>query len=370
MERIECVVIGAGVVGLAIARELAARGKEVLILERAESIGTQTSSRNSEVIHAGLYAPPDWLKTRLCIEGRRRLYAYCELHQIPFKRCGKLLVATSDAQIGQLDALAERARLNGIDDLRRLDAAEIAEFEPELTCRAALLSPSTGIIDSHQLMLALLGDAERDGALLAVRSPFESAEIRDDGFVIHAGDDPLAPLALHARCVINAAGLEASAVAARFRGLPAQCVRRQWFARGNYFSLAQRTPFSHLIYPMPNEAGLGVHLTLDLGGQAKFGPDVEWVDQIAYNVGPARADGFYSAVREYWPGLADGALQPAYAGIRPKLVGPGKAPADFAIDGPAHHGIAGLINLFGIESPGLTASLAIACHVAALLEQP
>ncbi|MEJ0003172.1 MAG: NAD(P)/FAD-dependent oxidoreductase [Pararobbsia sp.] len=368
MERIECVVIGAGVVGLAIARELAARGREVLILEGAGSIGTGTSSRNSEVVHAGLYAPPDWLKTRLCVEGRRRLHAYCELHHIPFRRCGKLVVATDETQLAGLDALAERARRNGVDGLRRLDAAEAAALEPDLRCHAALLSPDTGIVDSHQLMLALLGDAERDGALLAVHSPFESAEVRDDGFVIHAGDDPLAPLTLHARCVVNAAGLEASAVAASLRGLPAQCVRRQWFARGNYFSAAQRVPFSHLIYPLPNPAGLGIHLSLDLGGQARFGPDVEWVDEIAYDVDAARAAQFYPAIREYWPALADDALQPAYSGIRPKLVRQGEANADFAIDGPAHHGIAGLVNLFGIESPGLTASLAIAAHVAGLLE--
>ena len=368
MDRIECVVVGAGVIGLAIAREFAARGHEVLILEAADAIGTATSSRNSEVIHAGIYSPPDWLKTRLCVEGRRRLYAYCELHNVAHERCGKLIVATRDDQVPALDAIAERARANGVEDLRRIDAAEARELEPELACSAALLSPSTGIVDSHQLMLALQGDAERDGAMLAVRSPLISAEVRNDGFIVRAGDDPLAPLALHARWLINAAGLGAPDVAAKIQGLAPNHARKQFFARGNYFSLAGRAPFSRLIYPMPGEAGLGVHLTLDLGGQAKFGPDVEWIDDIAYDVDPARADRFYAAIREYWPALADDALQPAYSGIRPKLSSPGQPAVDFAIDGPARHGVKGLVNLFGIESPGLTACLAIAAHVATLAE--
>lgn len=368
MDRIECVVVGAGVIGLAIAREIAARGHEVLILEHADAIGTGTSSRNSEVIHAGLYSPPDWLKTRFCVEGRRRLYAYCELHHIAHQRCGKLIVATRDDQLAALDALAEKARRNDVGDVRRIDAAEARELEPELSCTGALLSPSSGIVDTHQLMLALQGDAERDGAMLAVRSPLVSAEVRNDGFIVHAGDDPLAPLAIHARWLINAAGLGAVDVASRINGLGPNHVRRQFFARGNYFSLGRRAPFSHLIYPLPVDGGLGVHLTLDLGGQAKFGPDVEWVDEIGYDVDPARADQFYGAIREYWPALGDGELQPAYAGIRPKLSGPGQPAVDFAIDGPSKHGIRGLVNLFGIESPGLTASLAIAAHVAGLAE--
>jgi L-2-hydroxyglutarate oxidase LhgO len=365
MDEIECVVIGAGVVGLAIARELAERGREVIVLEASEAIGTGTSSRNSEVIHAGLYYPRGSLKATLCVRGREMLYEYCAARGVPHQRCGKLVVATARNQLPQLAAIETRGKENGVLDLIRLTGADAQELEPALQCEAAVFSPQTGIVDSHQLLLALQGDAERAGAVCAFHSPVESVEVRAGRFVVTVGGE--SPTTLSAACVINSAGLHANALARKIRGLDARHVPPLYLARGNYFSVSGRAPFSRLIYPMPNEAGLGVHLTIDLGGQARFGPDVEWVDTINYDVDPRRADSFYAAIREYWPELPDGALQPAYAGIRPKLSGPGESAADFVIQGPAAHGVRGLVNLFGIESPGLTASLAIAQRVCELV---
>ncbi|RQH03706.1 NAD(P)/FAD-dependent oxidoreductase [Paraburkholderia dinghuensis] len=364
MDQIDCVVIGAGVVGLAAARALAAKGREVIVLEAAEAIGTGTSSRNSEVIHAGLYYPRGSLKATLCVRGREMLYEYCAARKVAHSRAGKLLVATARNQIPQLEAILARGKENGVFDLTRITGNEALELEPALECVAAVYSPQTGIVDSHELMLALQGDAEHDGAVIALRSPVESIDATPSGFVVNVGGE--APTTVRAASVINSAGLHANALARRIRGLDARHVPPLYLARGNYFSVSTRVPFSRLIYPMPNEAGLGVHLTLDLGGQGRFGPDVEWIDSIDYDVDPHRADGFYAQIRSYWPALPDGALQPAYAGIRPKLSGPGEPAADFMIQGAAAHGVRGLVNLFGIESPGLTASLAIAQRVCEL----
>ncbi|MBL8371839.1 MAG: NAD(P)/FAD-dependent oxidoreductase [Burkholderiaceae bacterium] len=368
MDQIETVVVGAGVVGLAVARALALAGHEVLVMEAADAIGTGTSSRNSEVIHAGLYYEPGSLKARLCVRGRELLYRYCAERGVPHQRCGKLIVATSDAQAGELQRIAARAAANGVHDLAPLTGADARALEPALACVAALHSPSTGIVDSHALMLALLGDLENAGGLLALLSPLKSAlpsvERSHDALVLVANDGT----EIAARTVVNAAGLQAPALARRFQGLDARHVPTAFFAKGNYFTLAGRAPFSHLIYPVPEAAGLGVHLTLDLGGQAKFGPDVQWVDgPDDLVVDAARGDAFYAEVRRYWPALPDGALQPGYAGIRPKISGPGEAAADFVIQGPAVHGVPGLVNLFGIESPGLTSCLAIGEAVVALL---
>lgn len=366
MERIGCAVIGAGVVGLAVARALALAGREVLILEAADDFGTGISARNSEVIHAGLYYPQGSLKAACCADGRRALYAYCESHGIPHRRCGKLIVAATEDQCGELEGIAARGRANGADNLRLLTAAAAKALEPELECVAALLSPDTGIVDSHGLMLALLGDAESHGAVLALRSPVRGGEATGSGFVLDVGGD--APMQLAADVVVNCAGLGAHAVAGALRGLAPEHVPPLHLAKGNYFTLAGRAPFSRLVYPIPEPGGLGVHLTLDLGGQARFGPDVEWIAEEDYRVDPARGEAFYGAIRRYWPRLPDGALQPGYAGIRPKLGGPGSAAADFRIDGPVQHGVAGLVNLFGIESPGLTSALALAARVGAVLE--
>ncbi|KVC92225.1 FAD-dependent oxidoreductase [Burkholderia ubonensis] len=362
MEQTDCVVIGAGVVGLAIARELAARGRETLVLEAADAIGTGASARSSEVIHAGLYYPRGSLKAISCVHGRDLLYEFCETHHVPHRRVGKLLVAASAAQVKQLKAIAARAEENGVLDLMPLTRGEAQTLEPALECVEALFSPSTGIVDSHQLMLALLGDAERNGAVCVLKSPVESIDVlRGARFVVRTGGDT--PAEIEAACVINSAGLGAQALARRTRGLDPRWVPPLYLARGTYFSLSGRAPFSHLVYPMPERAGLGIHLTLDLAGQARFGPDVEWIDAPRYDVDPARAQAFYAPIRAYWPALPDGALQPAYAGVRPKLAGPGEAPADFIVQGVAQHGVRGLVNLFGIESPGLTAALALAQRV-------
>jgi L-2-hydroxyglutarate oxidase LhgO len=365
MDRIECVVIGAGVVGLAIARAMAARGREVIVLEAGEAVGTGTSSRNSEVIHAGLYYPRGSLKAELCVRGRAMLYEYCEARGVPHSRCGKLLVATARNQLPQLAAIQHKAMENGVADLVRVSGAEAMAMEPQLQCVEAVLSPQTGIVDSHQFMLALQGDAERDGANVAFHTPVTDIDARDRCFVVETGGE--SPMRFQAGCVINSAGLYANQIARNIRGLDARHIPPLYFAKGNYFSVSGRTPFERLIYPMPNEAGLGVHLTIDMGGQAKFGPDVEWIQKIDYTVDPQRANSFYAAIRAYWPNLPDDALQPAYAGIRPKLSGPGQPAADFVIQGRAAHGMTGLVNLFGIESPGLTAALAIAEKVAKML---
>ncbi|CAG9172679.1 NAD(P)/FAD-dependent oxidoreductase [Cupriavidus respiraculi] len=365
MEQVDCVVIGAGVVGLAVARALALRGREVVILEAENAFGTITSARNSEVIHAGIYYPTGSLKARLCVAGKAMLYDYCASHHIAHQRCGKLIVATSEAQVATLEGIRAKAAANGVDDLRLLTRDEAQAMEPNLQCHAALLSPSTGIVDSHGLMLALLGDAENAGAMLAVQSPVLSGAVTAEGIQLEVGGDTATTLL--ANTVVNCAGLTAPDMARRIAGMPADRIPPQYYAKGCYFTLAGRAPFSRLIYPVPEAAGLGVHLTIDLGGQARFGPNVRWIDDIEYHVDPADADSFYGEVRRYWPGLADGALQPGYAGIRPKISGPDEIAADFRIDGPAAHGVPGLVHLFGIESPGLTSSLAIGEMVAGMV---
>lgn len=365
MESIDTAVIGAGVVGLAVARRLAQAGREVLILEAESAFGTGISARNSEVIHAGIYYPVGSLKARLCVAGRTLLYAYCAERGIAHRRCGKLIVATNPHQLPQLQAIATHARGNGVHDLQSLSAAAAREMEPALACIAALHSPSTGIIDSHALMLALLGDAEHAGAVLAVNSPVESGDVRTDGMLLEIGGRE--PMQLHARRVINCAGLGAQGIASRLRGLSAAHVPPLSYAKGNYYALGGRAPFSRLVYPVPESAGLGVHLTLDLAGQARFGPDVEWVEHIDYGVDPRRAESFYASIRSYWPDLPDGSLVPAYAGIRPKPHLRGEIARDFIISSPGDHGVPGLVCLYGIESPGLTSCLALAEHVFGLV---
>ena len=364
MEQIDAVVIGAGVVGLAVGRELALQGLEVMVLESENAIGTGTSSRNSEVIHAGIYYPAGSLKARLCVQGKDMLYAYCAERGVAHARLGKLIVATSAEQVAQLAGIQAKAAANGVHDLRPISAAEARELEPALQCDAALLSPSTGIVDSHGLMLALQGDMENAGGLLALVSPVQSVGV-GQGTASH----PLRVTSedgteIAARFVVNAAGLNAVAVAQRIEGLDPSLLPHASYAKGNYFTLAGKAPFGRLIYPVPEHAGLGVHLTLDLGGQAKFGPDVQWVSAPTdLVVDPRRGDAFYAEVRKYWPALPDGALQAGYAGMRPKISGPHEAAADFLIQGPQQHGVPGLVNLLGIESPGLTSSLAIAAEV-------
>ncbi|PJM90499.1 NAD(P)/FAD-dependent oxidoreductase [Achromobacter ruhlandii] len=356
---IDCVVIGAGVVGLAIARALAQSGREVLVAEATEAIGTGTSSRNSEVIHAGIYYPAGSLKARLCVRGKHLLYAYCAERGIPHKRLGKLIVATSAEQAAQLEGIAQRARANGVDDLQFISGEDAMRLEPALRCTGALVSPSTGIVDSHALMLAYQGDAENAGAQCVFHTPLVSGRVRPQGgFDLQFGGDDA--MSLSCNVLINSAGLQAPALARRIEGVPAASIPTDYLCKGSYFTLSGRAPFSRLIYPVPQHAGLGVHLTLDMGGQAKFGPDTEWVGTEDYTIDPARAEVFYAAVRSYWPALPDDALAPGYTGIRPKISGPHEPAADFVIAGPAAHGVPGLVNLFGIESPGLTSSLALA----------
>ncbi len=362
MDKVECVVVGAGVVGLAVARALAMSGREVVILEAEDAIGTHTSSRNSEVIHAGIYYPKGSLKARACVVGRIRLYEYCATHGVPHRRCGKLIVATNEDQAFQLKEIQKKAHENGVTDVVEIPAAEAMRMEPALRCVAALHSPSTGIIDSHALMLACLGDAEAAGAMLALKSPLDEVV-----FTGHCFELQVEKTRILAKTLVNSAGLRAPSVARLISGFPAAKIPLELYAKGNYYSLIGRPPFSRLIYPVPEPGGLGVHVTLDLAGQARFGPDVEWVDRIGYEVDPRRAERFYAAIRRYWPALPDGALAPGYSGIRPKISGPGEPAADFVIQGPAEHGVAGLVNLFGIESPGLTASLALADDVVAIL---
>jgi L-2-hydroxyglutarate oxidase LhgO len=362
MENVDCVVVGAGVVGIAVARALAQAGREVMVLEAADAIGTETSSRNSEVIHAGIYYPKDSLMARLCVRGRRMLYAFCDERGVEYNNCGKLIVATNEAETEKLAGIKARAEANGVEGMALLTASEARALEPELVCTAALHSPTTGVLDSHGYMLALQGEAEAAGALFVFHAPVVAGRAVADGVEITVGGDD--PLSLHCRLLVNAAGLHAPALARGIAGMPSQLVPTQYYAKGNYFTLQGRSPFSRLIYPVPVPGGLGVHLTIDLGGQARFGPDVEWVDAIEYTVDPRRADGFYDAVRTYWPGLKDGALQPGYAGIRPKIVPKGAPGQDFVVQPPGAHGVTGLINLFGIESPGLTSAIALAELVA------
>jgi L-2-hydroxyglutarate oxidase LhgO len=361
MDKVECVVVGAGVIGLAAARWLAQAGREVIVLEAAEGIGTVTSSRNSEVIHAGIYYPAGSLMARMCVRGKHALYEYCRDHGIPHRNCGKLIVATTPKETLKLQSIRAHAETNGVLDLQTLSGDEARALEPALNCDAALLSPSTGIIDSHAFMLALRGDAEDAGAAFAFHAPLVAARAAADRIELDVGGG--APMTLECGLLVNAAGLGAPAVARAIDGMPIDLIPSAYLAKGNYFSCSARAPFSRLIYPVPEPGGLGVHLTLDMAGQARFGPDVEWVDTIDYAVDPARAERFYPAIRRYWPTLPDGALMPSYSGMRPKIVPPAVAVQDFMIQGPRDHGVSGLINLFGIESPGLTSSLAIADHV-------
>jgi L-2-hydroxyglutarate oxidase LhgO len=371
MDQVDAIVIGAGAVGLAVARALAQVGRETVVVESQTAIGQGVSSRNSEVIHAGLYYPTGSLKARLCVRGKQLLYELCASHGVEHRNCGKLVVANSETETAALRGLQDRAVANGVP-VRWLEAPEALALEPALHCTAALLSPSTGIVDSHGFMLALQGDVENAGGMVALGSAVDSAVLgqASQPHVIRMADgsEVAAPV------LVNAASLHACALARRFEGLDARFVPREHFAKGSYYALSGRAPFSRLVYPAPADAWLGVHLTLDLGGQAKFGPDLEWLavsrpEDIDYTVDPRRADGFYAEVRRYWPGLPDGALQPSYSGVRPKIYGPGEAAPDFRIDGPRLHSVPGLVNLFGIESPGLTSALAIAEHVAALLEE-
>jgi L-2-hydroxyglutarate oxidase LhgO len=369
MDRVDALVIGGGVVGLAVGRALAQAGRETIVVEAQQAIGQGVSSRNSEVIHAGLYYPPGSLKARLCVRGKELLYALCASHGVEHRNCGKLTVANSPGEAAALRALQDRAAANGVP-VAWLDEAQAKALEPALRCIAALHSPSTGIVDSHGFMLALQGDLERAGGMVALGSPVDSVQLHA------AGGDHVVRFAdgneLAAGIVVNAASLHACSLARKFEGLDARCIPREWFAKGNYYALAGRSPFTHLIYPAPADAWLGVHLTLDLGGQAQFGPDIEWLDvatpeEIDYRVDPARADGFYAEVRRYWPDLPDGALAPSYSGVRPKIHGPHEKAPDFRIDGPALHGVAGLVNLFGVESPGLTSAMAIAEDVVGMV---
>lgn len=372
MDQVDLAVVGAGVIGLAVGRALARQGLDTLVLESQRAIGTGASSRNSEVIHAGLYYPAGSLKARLCVQGRHRLYAFCEQHGVAHGRCGKLIVATDHAQLTTLDQLLAKAVANGVDDLQRLSAAQAKALEPHLACAGAIVSPSTGIIDSHGLMLALQGDLERAGGVVATSSPVQRIVCGPHGHVLHVGDQVTTPLA--ARIVVNAAGLWAPSLARRTEGLGAMHVPTAHFCKGNYYALTGRAPFSRLIYPVPQDAWLGVHFTLDLGGQGRFGPDAQWLpdeqaEPLDYAVDPSRADAFYRQVRRYWPDLPPGSLQPAYSGIRPKIHAQDQPAPDFVIQGPEEHGIEGLVNLFGIESPGLTSCLALADAVWDKLKQ-
>ncbi len=366
METVEAVVIGAGVVGLAVARQLALAGHETLILEAEASFGTQTSARNSEVLHAGLYYPTGSHKARCCVRGQALLYRYCAARDVAHRRLGKLLIATETGELATLARYAQQAAANGVA-LQPLTAAELRQREPAVVAIAGLYSASTGIVDSHGLLLALLGDAERAGATLVTRTPVAAGRITSDGILLRAGGEK-EYFTLRARRVVNAAGLRAQALAHHLSGFPKACIPPIFYAKGHYFGFKGRAPFRHLVYPMPDAAGLGIHVTLDLGGQCKFGPDVSgWPTTPDYAFEAGLEAKFYRAIRRYYPDLADGALQPAYTGIRPKVTGPGAAAGDFIIQGPATHGVPGLVHLFGIESPGLTACLALAEQVSAEL---
>lgn len=366
-ERVECVVIGAGVVGLAVARALALARREVIVLEATEGIGTHTSSRNSEVIHAGLYYTPGSLKARLCVAGKDMLYAYCAQRGVPHRRIGKVVVATEPGEIGALESYMTNARANGVNDLRWLSQSELRELEPAVLAVAGFHSPSTGIVDSHALMLALQGEAESHGASVVFLSPVVSGEVTAQGIVLAVGGAE--PMTLACACVVNSAGLFAHNVARSLDGLPPRTIPPQYFAKAHYYTLSGASPFHRLVYPVATNASLGVHVTLDLAGQARFGPDVSWVDRVDYEFDHSRAPLFYSAIRRYYPGLTDGRLVPGYTGIRPKISGPTEAAADFLVQGSADHGVPGLVNLYGIESPGLTAALAIGEFVRDLLEK-
>ena len=365
-ERVECAVIGAGVVGLAIARRLATDGREVVVLEAETAFGTHTSARNSEVIHAGIYYATGSLKARLCVSGRKALYRYCAERGVGHKRIGKVIVACDESELAGLRKYREQAETNGVDDLEPLDRRALAALEPEVRCVAGFLSPSTGIVDSHGLMLAYLGDAESAGASLALGSPVVSGRVEAGGIVLEVGGAE--PMTIACGAAVNCAGLGAQAVARSIAGIPAGTIPPSYYAIGHYYTLSGAAPFRRLVYPVARQDWLGVHVTIDLGGQVKFGPDFTWIDRVDYRFDASREAAFYGAIRRYYPGLRDGALQPGYTGIRPKTTGPGEPAQDFTILGPRDHGVAGLVNLFGIESPGLTSSLVIADHVARLLD--
>ncbi len=356
MEHVDCVVIGAGVIGLSVGRALALAGREVIILEATDAIGSKTSSRNSEVIHSGIYYPQGSLKAKLSVKGSALLYKYCIERQIDHRRCGKLVVATSDSQVSELQRLRSNAEANGVRELVMLTKEKVRFLEPDLHCIAALHSPNTGIVDSHALMLSLLGDIESMGGVLALNSGLARARPTNLGLELETEDGSK----LCARNVVNSAGYSAPSLALKFDGIASKHVPKAFYAKGNYFALSGSSPFQHLIYPLPDSAGLGVHLTLDLGGKTRFGPDVQWIDSSEdLIVDPKRGELFYEEVRKYWPKLEDGVLLPDYAGIRPKICGPGELAQDFMIQDSSEHGISGLVNLFGIESPGLTSCLAI-----------
>ena len=370
MDRVDCVVIGAGVIGLAIAREMALQGRETILLERESAFGTISSARNSEVIHAGIYYPKDSLKAKLCVEGNRMLYEYCRTHHVATQPYGKLIVASDDSQLDDLQAILYKAQQNNVPEIKIITGEQAKSIEPELQCSAAVLSASTGIVDSHGFMLSLLGGFEDAGGMIAYQSPLISAKPigsnAQDGFELEIGGAD--GMRIETKLLINCAGMSAPAIAKKITGLSQEQIPKAYFAKGNYFSLSGKSPFRHLIYPIPEPGGLGVHLTLDMGGQAKFGPDVEWLeidaeDQIDYTVNPKRGDGFYAAVRKYWPGLKDNALQPDYSGVRAKIVSPNSPAGDFCFNTPKDHGLEGLFNLYGFESPGLTSSLAIAKYL-------
>lgn len=375
MEQVDCVVVGAGVVGLAVAREMALQGRETILLEREASFGTISSARNSEVIHAGIYYPKDSLKAKLCVEGNRLLYAYCRTHQVSTQACGKLIVAADASQLDDLQAILYKAQNNQVPDIKMISGAQAIALEPQLQCEAAVLSSSTGVVDSHGLMLSLLGGFEDAGGMVAYQSPLLSAKPIGNnaagGFELTIGGAD--GMTIQTKLLINCAGLSAPALALKIEGLSKDLIPKAYFAKGNYFSLSGKSPFSHLIYPIPEPGGLGVHLTLDMGGQAKFGPDVEWLDideedQINYTVDQGRGDSFYAAVRKYWPGLKDGSLQADYSGVRAKIVPPNAPAGDFYFEGPQQHQLNGLFNLYGFESPGLTSCLAIAGHLEVLIK--
>jgi L-2-hydroxyglutarate oxidase LhgO len=365
MESIDCAVIGAGVVGLAIARRLALAGREVIVLDAESSIGNHTSSRNSEVIHAGIYYPTGSLRARMCLAGKHALYEYCVSHGVHHRRITKVIVATADDEIPTLKKYQEQAERNGVNDLKWLSRGEVNALEPNVVAVAGVLSPSTGIIDSHGLMLAYQGDAEARGATLVFESPVIRGEVTAAGTVLAVGGHE--PMQIRTRMVVNAAGLAAPAVSRSIKGIPVASIPPQHFCKGHYYVLSGKSPFGRLIYPVGSGLWHGVHVTIDLGGQVKFGPDIAWQDGIDYSFDETREASFYAAIRHYYPGLRDGALQPGYTGIRPKITAQGEPAADFMIQGPRDHGIAGMVNLYGIESPGLTSSLAIGDYVAQLL---
>lgn len=362
METLDCAVIGAGVVGLAIARKLARQGREVVILEAEDAFGTHTSARNSEVIHAGIYYASGSMKAGLCVPGRKALYQYCAEHDVNHQRIGKVIVACDDSEVPALMKYKAQAEANGVDDLRLLSVAELTQMEPAVRCVAGFLSPSTGIIDSHGLMLSYLGEAEDHGAMLALSSPVLGGHVESDGIVLDVGGKE--PMTVKCRSVVISAGLDAPAVARRITGIPATTIPPTYYAIGHYYTLTTKSPFNRLIYPVARPDWLGVHVTIDLGGRVKFGPDFEWIDRIDYKFDERREASFYKAIRHYYPGLQDGTLQPGYTGIRPRITGPGEPAQDFTLHDQGTHGVPGLMALYGIESPGLTSSLAIADYVA------